>query len=127
MEYYDRLLAVSCAGEWDSWVSFFAQGLQESAITTRGQMLRLVEVQAQLKDAIRASSLRADSAHALVDYAVAHPSFTVRQVQRDLSLSYGRANGLVGQLVDLGLLSETGAAYRRRFFAPAVLDVLLNA
>ena len=126
-EYYDRLLAVSCAGEWDNWVSFFAQGLQESASTTRGQMLRLVEVQSQLKDAIRASSLRADSAHALVDYAVAHPSFTVRQVQRDLHLSYGRANGLVGQLVELGLLSETGEAYRRRFFAPAVLDVLLNA
>ena len=125
-EYYDRLLAVSCAGAWDEWVSFFAQGLEESAQTTHAQMLRLVDVQSQLKDTIRASKLRADSAHALVDYAVAHPSFTVRQVERDLSLSYGRANGLVAQLVDLGVLSETGQAYRRRFFAPPVLDVLLN-
>src|SRR5690606_35158070 len=126
-EYYDRLLAVSCAGEWDQWISFFAQGLEESAQTTRGQMLRLVDVQSELKETIRASSLRADKAHTLVDYAVAHPSFTVRQVQRDLELSYGRANGLVGQLVDLGVLSSTGETYRRRFFAPAVLDVLLSA
>lgn len=126
-EYYDRLLAVSCAGEWDQWVSFFAQGLEESALTTRGQMLQLVEVQSRLKEIIRASALRADSAHALVDYAVAHPSFTVRQVQRDLGLSYGRANGLVAQLVDLGVLGETGQTYRRRFFSPAVLDVLLSA
>ena len=126
-EYYDRLLAVSCAGEWDQWISFFAQGLEESARTTRGQMLRLVDVQSELKERIRASSLRADKAHTLVDYAVAHPSFTVRQVQRDLELSYGRANGLVGQLVDLGVLSSTGETYRRRFFAPAVLDVLLSA
>lgn len=126
-EYYDRLLAVSCEGSWDEWVSFFAQGLEESAQTTQAQMLRLVAVQSELKEAVRASSLRADSAHALVDYAVAHPSFTVRQVERDLGLSYGRANALVAQLVDLDVLSETGATYRRRFFAPAVLNVLLNA
>jgi len=125
-EYYDRLLAVSCAGEWDPWVSFFAQGLEESAQTTHGQMLQLVEVQSRLKDAVRSSSLRADSAHTLVDYAVAHPSFTVRQVERDLGLSYGRANGLVAQLVDLGVLAATDETYRRRFFAPDVLDVLLN-
>ncbi|WP_202865383.1 Fic family protein [Ornithinimicrobium sufpigmenti] len=125
-EYYDRLLAVSCAGEWDQWISFFAQGLEESAQTTRGQMLRLVDVHAKLKERVRASSLRADKAHTLVDYAVAHPSFTVRQVERDLELSYGRANGLVAQLVDLGVLSSTGETYRRRFFAPAVLDVLLS-
>lgn len=126
-EYYDRLLAVSCAGEWDQWINFFAQGLEESAQSTRAQMLRLVAVQSELKETIRASPLRADKAHTLVDYAIAHPSFTVRQVQRDLELSYGRANGLVGQLVDLGVLSSTGETYRRRFFAPAVLDVLLSA
>ncbi len=126
LEYYDRLLAVSCVGEWDQWVSFFAQGLEESAQTTRGQMLQVVEVQSTLKETIRASSLRADSAHALVDYAVANPSFTVRQVERDLALSYGRANGLVAQLVDLGVLAETGETYRRRFFSPDVIDVLLT-
>lgn len=79
------------------------------------------------RERIRASTLRADSAHALVDYAVAHPSFTVRQVQRDLRLSYGRANGLAAQLVELGVLAGTGETYRRRFFAPDVLDVLLSA
>ena len=51
----------------------------------------------------------------------------MRQVERDLNLSYGRANGLVGQLVDLGVLSATPKTYRRRFFAPAVLEVLLSA
>lgn len=126
-EYYDRLFAVSTQGEWDNWVSFFAQGLEESAVRTRQQMLDLVAVQSNLKEVVRASSLRADSAHKLVDYAVANTVFTVRQVERDLVLSYGRANGLVRDLVQLGILSESGDAYRRRFFAPTVLDVLLSA
>jgi len=126
-EYYDRLFAVSSQGDWDNWVSFFAQGLEESAVVTRRQMLELVAAQAHLKDTIRASKLRADTAHALVDYAVAHTTFTVRQVERDLGVSYGRANRLVSDLVNLRVLAEAGDTYRRRFFAPAVLQVLLSA
>lgn len=91
-------------------------------------MLALVDVQARLKETVRASNLRADTAHALVDYAVANTAFTVRAVERDLHLSYARANGLVGQLVELGVLAPLAASntYRRRFYAPAVLRVLVG-
>lgn len=123
--YYDRLLGVSTRGNWDGFVRFFAEGLQEAATTTREEMVALVAVQAELRDRVRASTLRADSAHALVDLAVATPTFTVRRVESELGLSYGRANKLVGQLVDLGVLRVIDpAAYKRRFFAPRVIDVL---
>jgi len=90
-------------------------------------MPALSAVQSELKDRVRSSSLRADSAHALVDLAVANPTFTVRKVAADLGISYGRANKLVGQLVDLGVLDVIDPnAYKRRFFAPRVLDVLTN-
>lgn len=124
-EYYDRLLAVSTDGDWDAFVGFFATGLQAAAELTRRQMVALVTVQSELKDVVRSSTLRADSAQALVDLAVAHPTFTVRRVEADLGLSYGRANKLVGQLVDLGVLAAVDPdAYKRRFYAPRVLDVL---
>ena len=64
-------------------------------------MIALVAVQGALKDVVRTSALRADSAHALIDLAIANPTFTVRRVESELSLSYGRANKLVGQLVEL--------------------------
>jgi phytoene dehydrogenase-like protein len=90
-------------------------------------MLALVQVQAELKDTVRASKLRADTAHALVDFAVSQIAFTVREVERGLHISYGRANQLVDSLVQLGILrplrSET---YNRRFYAPRVLSVLLE-
>jgi Fic family protein len=126
-EYYDRLLAVSTNGEWDSYVAFFATGLESSAKTTHQRMDALVEVQRSLKETIRLSNLRADTAHALVDFAVAHTTFTVRAVERNLEISYGRANGLVQQLVQLGILAplKAGSA-SRRFCAPKVLAVLTN-
>lgn len=124
-EYYDRLLGVSTHGDWDGFVTFFARGLQAAADRTRAQMVGLVGVQSELKEQVRASHLRADSAHLLVDLAVANPSFTVRKVESELGLSYGRANKLVGQLVELGVLRAVDPdAYNRRFFAPRVLDVL---
>ncbi len=125
-DYYDRLYAVSSNGEWDQWVAFFAQGLEDSALRTRDQMLRLSQAQADLKETVRSSALRADTAQLLVDYATAHPAFTVRQVQRDLSVSYPRAKGLIQQLCDLGVLQGTGATYRQQFYAPTVLQVLLD-
>lgn len=124
-DYYDRLLAVSTTGDWDAFVAFFAEGLRQAAKDTHEEMRALVAVQAELKAIVRASALRADSAHSLVDLAIANPSFTVRKVEADLGISYGRANKLVGQLCDLGVLQVVDAhAYKRRFFAPRVLGVL---
>ena len=127
-DYYDRLLGVSTRGDWDAFVRFFSNGIQAAADQTRDQMVGLVAVQGELRNRVRASNLRADSAHSLVDLAVANPSFTVRKVQADLSLSYGRANRLVGQLVEIGVLRAVDPdAYNRRFFAPRVLDVLTGS
>lgn len=126
-EYYDRLLAVSATGDWDAYVAFFAEGLRQAADSTHEEMLALVAVQVELKAMVRASALRADSAHALVDLAIANPSFTVRKVAADLAISYGRANKLVRQLCDLGVLEVVNAqAYKRRFYAPSVLKVLTS-
>lgn len=122
---YDRLLAVSTCGDWDSFIRFFVSGLQASADATRVQMRALVSVQGELTDEIGRSKLRSANARALVDLAVANPSFTVRHVEAQLGVSYGRANALIGQLIDLGILDVVDEhAYKRIFFAPRVIDVL---
>jgi hypothetical protein len=92
-------------------------------------MLALVGVQSKMKERVRDSTLRADTAHALVDFAVSNISFTVRGVERGLGLSYGRANTLVNQLVQLGVIEYlgTGSSGARRFYAPQVYEVLTRA
>ena len=128
-EYHDRLLAVSTDGDWDSYVRFFATGLGASASATHERMSALVDVQESLKERIRRSSLRADTAHTLVDYAIAHTSFSVRAVERDLDISYGRANTLISQLVQLGILAPIPSrlgGVGRRFHAPEAFDVLVG-
>ncbi|MDU0349322.1 Fic family protein [Actinomyces sp. MRS3W] len=126
-EYYDALLAVSTDGDWDSFLTFFSRGLEEAAHSTREQMLALVAVQEELKEVVRSSTLRSGHALSLVDFAIANPSFTVKKVATALGVSYGRANGLVKQLVELGVLAPVTADHQpRRFMAPRALRVLLE-
>lgn len=127
-EYYQRLLAVSTAGDWDGYLGFFLRGIGRAAAATRHQMLQLAAVQAALKDTIRAAGIRADSAHGLIDLATAHPTFTVRQAAADLGLSDGGARRVIDQLLALGILTvlESTTGYRRRYYAPAVFDVLVS-
>lgn len=126
-DYYDRLYAVSATGDWDRWVRFFANGLAASAISTASQLDALVGVQADLKARVRAAGMRAETAMSLVDFALARPIFTVRQVERRLDVGYVRANKLVAQLIEAGVLAQYDeASYNRRFAAPDVLAVLLR-
>ncbi|MEE1618733.1 Fic family protein [Brachybacterium sp. J153] len=125
--YYDHLLGVSARADWDSFIRFFAEGVRSAADGTRKQMVALVDVQSRLHDLVRESSLRSGRANELIDFAVSHLTFTVRMVESALGISYGRANTLVGQLVDLGVLAVVDPdAYKRRFFAPQVLQVLTS-
>lgn len=126
-EYYDRLLAVSACGDWDGWIGFFARGVGASAEATAAQLTDLIAVQRVLKAQVRAAGLRAENAMRLVDYALAQPIFTVRQVQRHLSVTYTRANDLVAQLVGASVLQQNDeSSYGRRFTAPDVLAILLR-
>lgn len=128
-EYEDSPFEVSSRTDWDRWITLFARGIERSARDTRTQMLALLEVQASLKEQIRSSHLRADTAHALVDLAVARLTVSVRQVQSALGISYSRANTLVTSLVEIGVLRQLreGHSYNRRFYSPAVLRVILGA
>ena len=84
-----------------------------------------LEAESELADVVGGSNLRSANARALVDLAVANPSFTVRQVEARLGISYGRANALISQLMELGILDVVDEkAYKRIFFAPRVIDVL---
>lgn len=126
-EYYQRLLSVSTTGHWDGYLGFFLRGLERAAAATRRQMLQLAGVQAELKDTIRGAGIRADSAHGLIDLATARPTFTVKQAAAELGLSDGGARRVIEQLLDLNILTMLGstAGYRRRYYAPAVLNVLI--
>ena len=127
-EYYDHLFRVSTEGDWDSYLGFFARGLQQAAESTRRQMLALSQVQGELKDEIRASHLRGESAHAVIDLATGQPTFTIQMVAEAVGLSKNGARNVLERLIELKIIAvlDPENTYRRRYFAPRILQVLLE-
>lgn len=125
--YYDALLGVSTHGDWSTWVTVFAEGLAASAYDARRRMLLLTGVQDALKETVRRSQLRTANARLLIDFAVAQPTFTVRQVAAALGMQRPGAKKLIDNLVELGVLEEYGQrSYDRRFHSPQVLRALID-
>ena len=122
--YQDRLLEVSTSGDWDGWVRFFAEGIENSALDTAVRVDRLLRVQEGYANTLRdinASGLIRDLAESLIAY----PYIDVPRTAARLNSTFQTVNKAVAKLVDLGILRErTGRSYGRLFEAPAVVQVL---
>lgn len=125
--YYDALLGVSTKGDWSTWTAFFADGLTDAATQTQARMLALAEVRAELKERIDQSRLRSAKAIALIDLAIASPTFSIGDAAAYLNMKNQGATKLIDSLVNLGIIAPIDERiYGRRFHAPAVMRVLLG-
>jgi Fic family protein len=123
-EYYDRLLAVSTAGDWHGWLGFFLAGVASQSVdvidrTKRLQALR-EEYHARLH-VTRASALLLK----LVDHLFAQPAIRIAMAEEVLGVTFRAASLNVQKLVDAGILKEiTGRARNRVFVAHEILGLL---
>ncbi|MHB0877443.1 MAG: Fic family protein [Anaerolineae bacterium] len=119
-EYYARLQAVRDRGEWEAWLKFFLRGVflvAQEACTTARQIARLHEVD---RDRLTQGLGRGAARGLLLLESLYHqPIVSVEVVGEVTGLTYPNANALVGQLVDMGLLTETTGRKRNRRFAYA--------
>ena len=123
-EYFDSLLEVSATGNWDGWINFFSRGIEYSARAADSRLTDLLAARKNLRDKIDKSKLTSISAMKLVDFALGNIIFNAKNVQEHLELTYPRANSLINQLVELGILKELGRSGRtKHYMAPDVYSI----
>ncbi len=126
--YQDELLALSCDGHWDRWVSFFAEGVAASAADSQKKVEDLVALQQRLREAVQQAGKRG-AAERLAPDLVGMPYLTARDVAARHELSRQGANLTINSLVELGILSDTGAtdAHNARIYvAPEVVQIVAS-
>jgi len=116
-EYYDRLQAVRDTGDWESWLTFFLEGViavsREAAQTAAAILTMREQYRARITDHLGRA---AHNGHRVLDRLFDHPIVSVATVREWLDLTPAGANQLVAKLEDIGLLREiTGFARNRRF------------
>ena len=56
--YQAALLELSCDGDWDSWIAFFAEGVAASAVESQTKVEKLVALQDDLRTRVQKAGKR---------------------------------------------------------------------
>ena len=115
--YYDLLQRVRTAGEWEAWLAFFLEGVEETsrqAADTAKATLQLFETD---RKSIEALGRRAGSALQVHQFIQTRPIVSVALVAAALPLSSPTVRKSIGHLVDLGILTEITGRRRDMLFA----------
>lgn len=125
-QYQDALLELSCTGEWDAWVTFFAEGVAASAMESQDKVERLVALQAELRSAVQSARKRG-AAERLAADLVGQPYVSRPMVARRYELTGQGAANAIRTLVELDILepSHLRMSHGAQVFqAPAVLRAI---
>ena len=123
-DYQDHLAQVSATGDWDSWVHFFASGLEASALDTARRVHELLDIEQDYLRRVAEAGLTG-LVETVARGLVASPVVRVARLSQLTGRTYQATSTAVGRLVELGILRESpGAGRGRRFVADAVVEVL---
>jgi len=122
-DYYDLLQRVRTDGDWDSWLRFFLDGVEQTAREALRQTANLVD----LREDLRGRLLEKPRALALIDHLVVNPFITVRRARDILGVTDPTARSAVALLEELGVVGEiTGGSWRRVYLCRPILDIVLG-
>lgn len=110
--YQDALFELSCDGEWDTWVAFFAEGVASSASESQRKVERLVELQAELRATVQNAGKRG-VAERLAGDLVGLPYLSRGDVVKRYGLSGQGATNAISTLIELGVLEPAGLTNAR--------------
>lgn len=121
--YYELLDRVRTHGDWEAWVDFFLEGVEQTANAAVQTARRLVLVFQQ--DNLRAQGGARASANAVrvLDALRQRPLCSLRQLGLAAGVSFPTASKAMGTLVELGIARELTGQRRNRLF---VYDAYLN-
>ena len=121
--YYDSLSMVRKSNDLEQWITFFLNGIVETAQDGIKTFKGILELQREYETNILTLGSRAKNAQKLLRFMYATPIVNVRSVEKELGISFSSANRLLKSLTELGVLKETTEDSRNRLF---VLEKYLN-
>ncbi|MFN8588698.1 MAG: Fic family protein [Candidatus Eisenbacteria bacterium] len=123
--YYELLDRVRTDGEWEEWIRFFAQGVEETAsaaVATTGELHALAQAD---RVRIRGIGRVASSALQVHEALTANPLTSIKRTAEKTGLSTPAVTSALLQLSELGITREITGRKRGRVFAySAYLDIL---
>ena len=124
-EYYDLLDRVRRSGDWEAWVDFFLEGVEQTARGAVQTARRLVAMFDADTARVNGRGRGTASAQRVLTALRMRPMLDIRQLARDHGMTFPTADKAMRTLVDLGIAREiTGRRRNRAFVYDAYLGIL---
>ena len=107
-EYYDRLMAIRMAGDWEAWIRFFLRGVFEVSQAATATARKILALREEHRQRVKNQ--------ALLEYLFEQPLVSINMVQKRLGCGFPTASKYVEQFVTGGILRETTGHQRNRRF-----------
>lgn len=113
IEYYDRLTSIRENGDWEGWLSFFLQGVAETANEATDTAAAILEMRQLHREAVGGHGV---NGLRLLDLLYDRPMVNVGTVAAALGVSWPTAAKLIGLLERQDILQEITGQRRNRIF-----------
>jgi len=125
MEYYRQLSIIRTEGDWESWVSFFLEGVAVAASDAERGIIDVASSVASDRRHLLESPKAGPASYRLFEFLPMMPRFTVERVRQKLGTSFPTANAAVKVLEDLGIVTEiTGQKKNRSYSYQPYIELL---
>jgi len=116
-EYYDLLQGTRDAGDWESWIKFFVQGVDDVSRQATQTAREIVELRERHRALIVDSFGQvAGNGIKVLEHLFSQPIISVRRIMNLTGVTFAAANQLMHRFEDAGVLVEiTGQARNRRY------------
>jgi len=121
--YYELLDRVRTEGDWESWVDFFLEGVEQTAHSAVETAQRLVALFRNDSQRIEQSGRGAANALRVLHALRAHPVATLKLLCEETGISFPTTAKIVQGFIELGIVRELTGQRRNRVF---VYDAYLN-
>ncbi len=116
-EYYRLLELVRLEGDWEAWLDFFLEGVEQTAQNAVETAQRLVHLFKEDRRKVQEGVQRAGTALRVFDALCDRPIITLKEVVRRTGFTFVTAAKGMAILEDLGIAREITGKKRNRIFA----------
>lgn len=124
-EYYERLMAIRRAGDWEGWLKFFLAGVR---ITAEDAMQRSKTILGLYEDVVHKAAALRRSAIPIAEMLFAHPIITTQGARKHTGLAFDTARQALESLATAGIVKEiTGQRRGRIYVFDRYIEILRDA
>ncbi len=124
--YYDLLNGIRHTGDWEAWLAFFLQGVQETAENAAATAGRLTERFTEDRQRITAEGRRAGSALRVLEALQERPILSIPETCRRTGLTFPTVSAALGLLEGAALVREITGFSRNRVYVYSEYLRILN-